>query len=185
MTWSERLLVFILTWDCCTKKPWCLIYYIVYNYTQVSDNAESATTCSQMEPYSGEVCRDKLVSLQLCFFDTTASSPALNIPTSISQDSSEEMAMLLVNGLTFFNPSEECLGAILPFLCLTLFPLCDPDNNVHTISREDCLSLRDEICVDIWRMAVQFLGPGVLPICENLPDISNECINSKLHCCPQ
>ena len=151
---------------------------------QVSGIIDNVTACSQVEPYSGEVCRDELVSLQLCLFDTTASSPSLNIPTSISQDFSEEMAMLLVNGLSFLSPSEECLGELLPFLCLALFPLCDPDNNLRTISRADCLSLRDEICVDTWRMAVQFLGSGVLPICENLPDISNECINSKLICCP-
>ena len=143
---------------------------------------DNATTCSQMEPYSGEVCREELVSLQLCLFDATASSSALNIPTSISQDSSEEMAEILVNGLSFLNPSEKCLGAILPFLCLALFPLCDPDNNLRTISRADCLSLRDEICVDTLRMAELFVQARVLPTCEDLPDISNECINSKLLC---
>ncbi len=170
---------------CCAKNPLCLFYTLPINYTQVPDNVENATTCSLVEPYSGEVCREELISLQLCLFDETASSSALNIPTSISQDSSEEQAMLLVNGLSFLSPSEECLEEIFPFLCLALFPLCDPDNNLRTISRVGCLSLRDEICVDTWRMAVQVLGPGVLPICESLPDISNECINSKLLCCPQ
>ena len=142
---------------------------------------DNATACSQVEPYSGEVCRDHLISLQLCFFDATASSSALNIPTSISQDSSEEQAKILVTGLSFLNPSDECLGAILPFLCLALFPLCDPDNYLRIISRTDCLSLRDEICVDTLRMADQFLEATVFPTCEDLPDISNECINSKLH----
>ena len=155
-----------------------MLFTLTMYCMQVSGIIDNVTACSQVEPYSGEVCRDELVSLQLCLFDTTASS------TSISLDFSEEMAMLLVNGLSFLSPSEECLGELLPFLCLALFPLCDPDNNLRTISRADCLSLRDEICVDTWRMAVQFLGSGVLPICENLPDISNECINSKLLCCP-
>ena len=89
--------------------------------------------------------------------------------------------MLLVNGLSLANPSEECFEAIIPFLCLALFPLCDSDNNLRTILREDCLSLRDDICVEIWRGATQILGPGVLPICEELPDISRECIG-KLPC---
>ena len=131
-----------------------------------------------MESYSGEVCRDELTSLQKCFFGATTPSPALNIPTSISQDSSEEQAMSLANGLSLLNPTEECIEAIVPFLCLALFPLCDHDNNLRTISREDCLSLRDEICVDPWRMAVQFLGSGVLPICEDLADINNESLVS-------
>ena len=110
--------------------------YMLYTLTmycmQVSGIIDNATAGSQVEPYSGEVCRYQLISLLLCFFDATASSSALNILTSISQDSSEEMAMLLVNVL---SPSEECLGELLPFLCLALFPLCDPDNNLHTISK--------------------------------------------------
>ena len=145
------------------------------NLLQVANSTES---CSQVESYSGEICRNELTSLQLCFFGATTS--VLNIPTSIPQESSESDAMLLVNGLNILTPSEECLAAIVPFLCLSLFPLCDTDNNLRTVSREDCLSLRDEICVDIWRMATRVLGPGVLPICEELPDVSNGCINSKL-----
>ena len=177
--------IIILTW---TKKTTTTTYngieclIMPKNLLQVAVNTENVgIACSQVESYSGEICRNELTSLQLCFFGATTSSQVLNIPTSIPQESSESDAMLLVDGLSnILTPSEECLAAIVPFLCLSLFPLCDPDNNLRTISREDCLSLRDEICVDTWRLAARVLGPGVLPICEELPDVSNGCINSKL-----
>ena len=148
---------------------------------QVVDNTEITTDCLQLQvvSYSGEICRNELTSLYSCF--SGESTSLLLIPVSIPQESSETDAMLLVNGLIILTPSEECLAAIVPFLCLALFPLCGPDRNIYTIAREDCLSLRNEICVDTWRTAVQILGPGVLPICEELPDVSNECIISKLH----
>ncbi len=41
--------------------------------------------------------------------------------------------------------------------------------------RVDCLQLRDGVCSMEWEMAVAFLGVGVLPVCENLPDITDNC----------
>ena len=80
-----------------------------------------------------------------------------------------------MNGLSFLSPSLECREAILPFLCLSIFSLCDSNNNLHTILKEDCLELRNDICAEEWSEAVGFLGEGVLPVCEDLPDDTDEC----------
>ena len=138
------------------------------------ENGTSASNrdCSQVSEYSGEVCRDELMSLQICFSGVT--SP-LNIPSSIDQQTGETDAMSLVNGLSFLNPSQQCSEAIMPFLCLSIFSLCDSSNTLHTILRQDCLDIRDDICVGEWSQAVTFLGGGVLPVCEDLPDVIENC----------
>ena len=110
----------------------------IENGTSVSNR-----NCSQMSQYSGEVCRDEPMSLQMCFSGVT--SP-LNIPSSIDQQTRENDAMSLVNGLSFLNPSQQCSEAIMPFLCLSIFCLCDSNNTLHTILRQDCLDVRDDVC---------------------------------------
>ena len=131
-----------------------------------------------MVAYSGEVCREVFSSLQTCFSgEMSTTTPALNIPSLVDQEAGERDAMNLVNGLSFLNPSPQCREAIIiPFLCLYIFTLCDSSNNLHTTSRDDCLELRDNICAEEWSQAVGLLGPGVLPLCEDLPDITDECI---------
>ena len=132
----------------------------------------SAGTCSQVSDYSGEVCRDELMSLQMCFSGVT--SPLI-IPSSIDQQTRESDAMSLVNGLPFLNPSQQCIEDIVPFLCLSIFNLCDSSNTLHTILRQDCLDIRDDVCAREWSQAVALLGAGALPVCENLPDITEDC----------
>ena len=136
-------------------------------------------TCSEAETYSGEVCRDELSSLLECFSGVSFPSPALNIPSGIDQQTGEQDATSLLSGLPFLRPSEECLEAITPFLCLAIFPLCDTNNNLRIILRADCLNLRDNLCADLWSQAIELLGPGILPICEELPDIDNRCIGES------
>ena len=138
------------------------------------DNGISVSNrnCSKVSEYSGEVCRDELMSLQMCFSGVT--SP-LNIPSSIDQQIGENDAMSLVNGLSFLNPSQQCSEAIMPFLCLYIFSLCDSSNTLHTILRQDCLDIRDDVCAREWSQAVAFLGGGVLPVCEDLPDVIENC----------
>lgn len=135
----------------------------------------STLNCSQVEVYSGEVCRDVFTSLQMCYSGVTSPPPALNIPSLIDQQTVERNARNLVNGLPFLSPRQECMEAIIPFFCLSVFELCDSSNNLHTILREDCLIIRDDICAEEWIQALRFLGAGVLPVCEDLPDISDDC----------
>lgn len=143
----------------------------------MADSIEDfSSACSQVETYSGEVCRAELTSLQMCF--TGMASPPLNVPSQIDQQTNEITAMLLMDALSQFGPSDECRDTILPFLCLGLFPFCDFNSNLHFVVREDCIALRDNICVEVWRAAM-FLGPGIFPICEELADASNECIGKS------
>ena len=134
----------------------------------MQEDKDIVATCEQVSVYSGDICRNELLSLQTCLSDVT--SPALNIPSSIDQETGESVAMRLVNGLSFLNPSQQCQEAIIPFLCISIFNLCDSSNTLHTAPREDCVYIRDDVCVSEWSTAVELLGADVLPVCEELPD---------------
>ena len=137
-------------------------------------NPTNPSACLQVETYSGEVCSETLASLQACFSGVTTLEN-LNIPSLVDQEAGERDAATFVNGLPFLNPNPQCREAIEPFICLSIFTLCDPDGDLHTITREDCLELRDNICAELWSLAVGILGAGALPVCEDLLDITNEC----------
>ena len=143
------------------------------SHCQVEVVNKTESGCTNVVAYSGEICREVFSSLQTCFSGEMSTS---NIPFLVDQEAGERDTMNLVNGLSFLNPSPQCRDAIIPFLCLYIFTLCDSRNNLHTTSRDNCLELSDNICAEEWSQAVGFLGPGVLPLCEDLPDITNECI---------
>ena len=150
------------------------------SFGQVEIINKTERECSTVVTYSGEVCREVFISLQRCFSGVTSLSRALNIPSLINQQMGERDAMNLVNGLTFLNPSPQCRESIMPFLCLFVFSLCDSSNNLHTTLRKDCLDLRDDICAEEWIQAVGFFGDGVLPFCEDLQDITDDCIGNAI-----
>ncbi len=141
-------------------------------------------TCSQVEPYSGEVCRDALTSLQMCFSGETSPPPALNVPSMMDQQTGERNARNLIDSL-HPPPTPECREAILPFLCLSIFQLCDSSNRLHSILKEDCLSLREDICAKQWNQSEMILDAEVLPVCEDLPDVTEECIGKLPVACKQ
>ena len=153
---------------------------LIVSYTpiQMTNTTDTDADCAQVSEYSGDVCRDELMSLQMCFSGGT-SPPALNIPSSIDQQTEESNTMRLVNSLPFLNPSRECIEDIVPFLCLYIFSLCDSNNTLHTILRQDCLDIRDDVCAREWSQAVAFLGDGVLPVCEDLPDVTEDCTGNS------
>ena len=138
----------------------------------MSSNTTQTSTCSEVAAYSGEVCRDQLMSLQMCF--SGASSP-LNIPATIDLQQGETEAQRLQNGLLLLNPSDRCLEGVQPFLCLHMFSLCDTGGTLHTTLREECLDVRDNLCAAEWERAAFLLPPGTLPVCEDLPDLTDEC----------
>ena len=151
----------------------------------MQEDQDIVSTCVQVTVYSGDICKNELLSLQTCFSGVTSPSPALSIPSSIDQETGESVAMRLVKGLSFLNSSQQCQEAVIPFLCISIFNLCDSSNTLHTALREDCLHIRDDVCVTEWSTAVEFLGADVLPVCEELPDdITVECTgkwNFSLH----
>ena len=140
---------------------------------QVASVNKTDKLCTEVLPYSGEVCMDTLMSLQTCF---SGKASTLNIPSIVDQETGEMDAQSLMSGLNFLQPTEECREAIVPFICLFTFKLCDSSGHLHTVLRGDCLTIRDDVCADEWQQAVSFLGDGVLPICEDLPDNVAECV---------
>ena len=138
------------------------------------------TACTQVSEYSGEVCRDELTSLQMCFSGVTSPPPALNIPSVIDQQTGESDIMRFVNGFSSLSSDQQCSEAIMPFLCLSVFNLCDSSSTLYTITRQDCIDLRDGVCTREWSQAIGLFGPGVLPACEDLPDDNDDCIGKPL-----
>ncbi len=133
------------------------------------------STCEEAGPYSGQVCTDMFTSLQTCFSGASSPPPALSIPSVIDQQQGESYARQLMNNLPFLTPTRNCLERIRPFLCLHIFGLCDTSGNLHTTPRGECLRLRDSVCSSEWSRALSFLPPGTLPVCEDLPDMDEEC----------
>ena len=133
-----------------------------------------------MDTYSGDACRSELTSLQTCFSGVTFPPPALNILSSIDQEIGESDAVVLMNGLTFLSPSQQCVEAITPFLCLYIFNLCDSNGTLHIITRGDCINVRDDVCTSEWNQAIVTFGSEVLPVCEDLPDLTEVCIGKLL-----
>ena len=146
----------------------------------MQEDQDIVSTCAQVTVYSGDICRNELLSLQTCLSGVTSPPPALNIPSSIDQETGESDAMRLVNGLSFLSPSQQCQEAVIPFICISIFNLCDSSNTLHTALKEDCLYIRDDVCVSEWSMAVELLGADFFPVCEELPvSITLECTGNS------
>ena len=130
-----------------------------------------------MEPavYTGDTCRVELQMYQECFSGSSSDSDIL-IRSDIDQETVEKEAELLIDGgISFLTPSAECLGAIRPFLCLYSFGLCGSTGQLRQVSSSECVDLRDDICAREWNAAIGFLGSGALPVCEELPSLSDSC----------
>ena len=125
--------------------------------------------CLEPAVYSGATCRAELQVYQECFSGSAGSNGDILIRSDINQETVEADAELLIeSGLSFLNPSAECVAAIRPFLCLYLFGVCDSSSQLRQVSFSECVDLRDDICATVWSAAVGFLGDSVLPVCEEL-----------------
>ena len=82
---------------------------------------------------------------------------------------------------TFFNAledlsdliSNECLVAVIPFICQYVYPPCDGNRNAKLITQEQCIYIRDEVCISEWRLAMATRLGSFLPICEEIDADSN------------
>ena len=126
--------------------------------------------------YTGDVCRDELLRQQGCLSDRLGSSDVyISLRDGDNQEELEMQAMQLVNGLSFISASPECEKAVLPFLCLYLFGLCDSNETLYRPSSMDCVTISTGVCEREWMAATNFLGQGALPQCESLPVESLTC----------
>ena len=42
------------------------------------------------------------------------------------------------------------------------------------------MSLRDNVCSSEWESALRLLPQGTLPVCDDLPDVTDECTGIKI-----
>ena len=123
-----------------------------------------------------------LQSQQSCLPDRLGSSDIYITPRDgVDQEELEIQAELLLNGLSspLISASPECVEAVLPFLCLYLFRLCDSNGTLYQPSSGDCVTISTVVCEREWIAATTILGPERLPQCELLPMTSLLC--GKLH----
>ena len=119
--------------------------------------------CFEKINYVGTICSDELSQQQSCFSELETNE--ILISPNVSQEVGENAAIFLLRGLPLLSPSQKCMLAIKPFMCLYLFGLCDVNNQLHQVSQADCVRIRDELCVEQWKRATMI--PGVM-----LPDCS-------------
>ena len=60
---------------------------------------------------------------------------------------------------------EECFPVIMPFLCHHVYPPCD-GNSVQFLTKEQCIDIRDKVCVAEWRFVMATEFRSLLPVCE-------------------
>ncbi len=89
---------------------------------------------------------------------------------------SAERVHLVLNGLEFLNPSQECKDKVAPFLCLHLFGLCGDTGIRLQPTLDQCVRIRDDTCYREWREAAMFNIE--LPDCSNLPLSVSSCEHS-------
>lgn len=70
------------------------------------------------------------------------------ILSTIDVHNSEHIAMQVAAAF----PSE-CGEAVLPFICLYLFPLCDGNQTLHLPSIDECNAISMGICSTEWKIA--------------------------------
>ena len=142
-------------------------------------NLSTPSTCVR-EEYTGSTCRSYLASFQSCIDGNNASTRVstrddpIYIVSQQDQAAQEELInSLMLAASLFITVSEECMMRLKPFACLHLFPLisCENETENGTIYRptaSQCMSLRDDVCRDLWSLAAEFQGDrGDLPDCND------------------
>ena len=131
------------------------------------------------ENYTGTVCREELQAQQNCLPDRSATDDIfIAVGSASSQTAKEEQANLFIGGLSFLNPSSDCMEAVVPFLCFYIFPLCDSSGHLYQPSSAECKEITDGICAQEFAMAAVFVEASQLPQCALLPEKTQRC-NSK------
>ena len=66
------------------------------------------------------------------------------------------------------NVSEECSSVLTTFVCQYAYPPCDGNDSPLLLTQEQCVNIRDDVCVNEWRFAMATeSGPlDIVNICE-------------------
>ena len=121
----------------------------------------SNTTCASAFNYTGELCREELLSQrESCFLEPqTSDLLILNNPS--------QMFMTQISTFRVFG-SPECVAAGIPFLCLLTLGVCDNNGTQFLPSKETCIEISNGACRMEFEQA-RALGLGT-PDCSILPE---------------
>ena len=135
------------------------------NFTNASRSEISSynDNCAQ---YSG-ICAEHLKHLGN---NNSLSTLTLN---GLSKDDVSTFANYINDYSAFIR--EQCLDAMMPFLCQYFFPPCNVSgDNLHIISKAQCTNIRDALCSVEWSFATNIpAGAALLPNCESFSDNDN------------
>ena len=84
----------------------------------------------------------------------------------------EDTASQLLPLLNLLRPSAACTEAVVPFLCVFLFGLCDSSGVSIQPTSVQCEQIRDVLCPDQWRQAALVVD---LPDCSIFPAEQASC----------
>lgn len=128
------------------------------------------STCRRLPTES--VCQSALAEILLsadCVFGPESDN------IQVLQVSNESTAGALINGLSLLAPSDECRKAVVPFLCLYLFGLCNKSGVSIQPTSGQCAEIRDLLCPREWKIVQSFNFEVPLPDCEALPEEASTC----------
>ena len=124
-------------------------------------------SCASAFPYTGNICKEELLSQKENFFLEHQSSDVL-VLRNISISAVEQMDAI----------SSECREVSMPFLCLYFSGgICD-ENGTHLITtRETCTEISNGACHEEFREAH---SEGLnIPDCSVLPEEQNICSSTS------
>ena len=117
-----------------------------------------------------------------------------NLSVVVNNDITEQQLSAFLASLEEFSAliSKECSIAVIPFICQYVYPPCDDNGNVKFITQEQCINIRDEVCISEWQFAVASDLGSLLPVCEaiefnsinsiSLIDQENNISTSRIKC---
>ena len=95
------------------------------------------------------------------------------IPVSTNQEALEQTARTAIVGLPLLSQSPECSEIAQPFLCFSIFGLCDNHSReLYLPSSQQCTTVTEEICTEEFVAAGAILGSNQLPQCDEFPAVA-------------
>ena len=82
--------------------------------------------------------------------------------------------------LSLLQPQENCKVALVPFLCLYFFPICDDTGAALHPDAGYCEEISSSVCKEEWNVAIAMGIESLLPQCGLLPSepsfLNRKCI---------
>jgi len=101
-----------------------------------------------------------------------------------NNDVLEDQIIQFLGLLRKFSSSvtEECSQVVMPFICQYVYPPCDDDGSPQLITQEQCVSIRDDVCANEWRIVMNLEQGSFLPVCEEFGSGNYSRISDSLSC---